>query len=182
VNAISYKEIFPSIKGNLLWPGCRFNSRVNGKNMTFLVPPEYVLSGSEVFTDEQGRKLISVAGTGWYTNIEHGRRHQPLPLMSMADNLKFSKHKDIKGKKYIKFDFYDAINVPFTDAIPNDYDELMGVPITFLTKYCPEQFEIVDGIGRYSVLNNEETRNAGNYLSMVNGKPQYFRIIIKRRK
>jgi len=181
VNAISYKEVFPLIKDNLLWPGCRFNSRVNGKNMTFLVPPDYPLTGGETYTDEQGRKLISVAGTGWYTNIEHGRRHQPLPLMSMSDNIKFSKHKDIKGKEYKKFDNYDAINIPFTDAIPNDYDGLMGVPITFLSKYCPEQFEIIDGIGRYSVLNNEETKKEGKYLSMVNGKPQYFRIIIRRK-
>lgn len=79
----------------------------------------------------------------WLTNIDHGRRHQPLPLMTMADNLKYSKHKEIKGKTYERYDNYDAIEVPFTDAIPSDYEGLMAVPITFLDKYCPEQFEIL---------------------------------------
>ena len=150
--------------------------------MTFLVPDDYPLSGTEVSLDEKGRKLISVAGTGWFTNLEHGRRHQPLQLMSMADNLKYSKHKDIKENGYPKYDYYDAIDVCFTDAIPNDYSDYMGVPISFLSKYCPEQFEIIDGIGRYSILSNEETKKAGNYLSMIKGKPQYFRIIIKKKE
>ena len=180
-NAITYKEIFPLIKNNKMWTGCRFNQRVNGQNMTFVVPDDYPLSGTEVSLDEKGRKLISVAGTGWFTNLEHGRRHQPLQLMSMADNLKYSKHKEIKENRYPKYDFYDAIDVCYTDAIPNDYDGFMGVPISFLSKYCPEQFEIIDGIGRYSILSNEETKKAGNYLSMINGKPQYFRIIIRRK-
>lgn len=80
----------------------------------------------------------------WFTSIEHGRRHEPLPLMSMADNLRFSKHKELKGKAaYDRYDNYDAIEVPFTDAIPSDYDGVMGVPISFLIKYCPEQFEIL---------------------------------------
>lgn len=79
----------------------------------------------------------------WFTNIEHGRRHEPLSLMTMADNLKFSKHKDIREKGYQKYDNYDAIDVPFTDAIPSDYLDIMGVPVSFLEKYCPEQFEIL---------------------------------------
>jgi hypothetical protein len=80
----------------------------------------------------------------WFTNLDHGRRHQEMPLMTMADNLKFSKHKEIKGKSaYERYDNYDAIEVPFTDAIPRDYDGLMGVPITFLDKYNPDQFEIL---------------------------------------
>jgi hypothetical protein len=80
----------------------------------------------------------------WYTNLDHGRRHQPLPLMTVEDNLKYSKHKEIKGKKaYDKYDNYDAIEVPFTNAIPSNYDGVMGVPISFLDKYCPEQFEIL---------------------------------------
>ena len=79
----------------------------------------------------------------WFTNLEHGRRHQPLQLMTMADNLRYSRHKDIKEHGYQHYDNYDAIEVPFTDAIPGDYDGVMGVPITFLDKYCPEQFEII---------------------------------------
>ena len=79
-----------------------------------------------------------------FTNIDHGRRHEPLPLMTMADNLRFSRHKEIKGKAaYDHYDNYDAIEVPFTDAIPSDYNGVMGVPISFLDKYCPEQFEIL---------------------------------------
>ena len=87
--------------------------------------------------------MISVAGTGWYTNLEHGRRHQPLSLMTMDDNIKFSKHKEVRGKEYVKYDNYNAIEISFTDAIPSDYNGIMGVPISFLTKYTPEQFEIL---------------------------------------
>lgn len=181
INAISYKEIFPYIKDNKMWTGYRFNQRVNGNNMTFLVPDDYEMKGTELFVDEKGKKFISVAGTGWYTNLEHGRRHQPLRLMTMSDNIKYSKHKEVREEKYPKYDNYDAIDVPFTDAIPSDYTGLMGVPITFLTKYNPEQFEIIDGIGRYSVLDNERTKKEGKYLSMVNGKAKYFRIVIRVR-
>ena len=143
MNAITYKEVFPLIKDNKMWTGVRFNKRESGKNMTFYVPDEYELIGTEVELAEDGRKMISVAGTGWYTNLDHGRRHQPLSLMTMEENIKFSKHKEIKGNAYQKYDNYDAIEVPFTDAIPSDYDGVMGVPISFLDKYCPEQFEII---------------------------------------
>ncbi|MDP5116485.1 MAG: adenine-specific methyltransferase EcoRI family protein, partial [Burkholderiaceae bacterium] len=85
----------------------------------------------------------------WFTNLDHGRRHQPLQLMTMADNLKFSRHKQIKGKKkYDKYDNYDAIEVPFTDAIPSDFQGVMGVPISFLDKYNPDQFEILGATQR----------------------------------
>jgi hypothetical protein len=80
----------------------------------------------------------------WFTNLDHGRRHNPLALMTMPDNLRFSKHKEIRGAaSYAKYDNYDAIEVPFTDAIPSDYEGVMGVPISFLDKYSPEQFEIL---------------------------------------
>ncbi len=143
LNAITYKEVFPLIKENKAWLG----ATGNGSDMVFAVP-----KGSEV--DEKDRQKAARLGyvgdytrlgnSCWFTNIDHGRRHQSLPLMMMADNLKFSKHKEIKGKiSYDKYDNYDAIEVPFTDAIPSDYDGVMGVPITFLDKYSPEQFEIV---------------------------------------
>ena len=91
----------------------------------------------------EGVKLINVPAI-WFTNLDHGRRHQELPLMTMADNLKFSKHKELKGKEeYERYINYDAIEVPFTDAIPGDYDGVMGVPISFLDKYNPDQFEII---------------------------------------
>ena len=87
---------------------------------------------------------MKMGNTCWYTNIDHGRRHQPLRLMTMADNFKHSKHKEVRGRNdYIRYENYDAIEVPFVDAIPSDYDGIMGVPKSFLEKYCPEQFEIV---------------------------------------
>jgi hypothetical protein len=101
-NAITYKEIFPYLQYNKMWTGNRFNQRVNGKNMTFLVPDSYKMTGTELYTDSQGKKYISVAGTGWFTNLEHGRRHQPLQLMSMQDNIKYSKHKEVKNHEYLK--------------------------------------------------------------------------------
>jgi hypothetical protein len=143
MNAITYKEIFPLIKKNKMWLGNRFNQRINGKNMTFYVPDSYSLSGTEVEMSSEGVKMISVAGTGWFTNLDHGKRHQELPLMTMDDNIKYSKHKEVKGKPYQHYDNYDAIEVPFTDAIPSDYKGVMGVPISFLTKHSPEQFEIL---------------------------------------
>lgn len=143
VNCISYKEVFPLLMDNKIWAGCRFNERVNGKNQTFRVPDSYPLSGTELYVGEDGKKYISVAGTAWFTNLEHGRRHQPVALMNLKDNIKYSSHKEIRNKGYSKYDNYDAIEVPYTDAIPSDYDGNMGVPITFIKYYCPEQFEIL---------------------------------------
>ena len=184
-NAITYKEIFPLIKENRLWLGNRFNQRINGKNMTFLVPENYPMIGTEVEIDSEGKKYISVSGTGWFTNLEHGRRHQPLSLMTEKDNIKFSKHEEVRNNGYKKFDHYDAINVPYTDAIPSDYDGLMGVPITFLAKYCPEQFEIINGMNRYMILGeeklNEEIKVAHSHLCNIEGKASYFRILIRKK-
>ena len=138
-NAITYKEIFPLIKDTKLWIGSGFT---NG-NACFSIPAG---SGRE-FADgvyDENTGLVKFRNVGWFTNLDHGRRHQELPLMTMADNLKFSKHKEIKGKEaYDRYDNYDAIEVPFTDAIPSDFDGAMGVPITFLDKYNPDQFEIL---------------------------------------
>lgn len=123
MNAVSYKEVFPLLKENKIWLG--------------------VVSGAKEYLTPSG-EFQKMGNTCWFTNIEHGRRHQPLPLMSMADNLKFSHHKEIRGKEsYDQYDNYDAIEVPYTDAIPCDYDGMMGVPLSFLDKYCPEQFEIL---------------------------------------
>ena len=140
MNAITYKEAFPLIKDNKMWLGYSIHSG----DREFEVPNEYPLAAAGWRIDENGRKFIRVKGVRWFTNIDHGRRHQPLALMTMADNLRFSKHKELKGKTaYDHYDNYDAIEVPFTDAIPLDYDGVMGVPISFLDKYCPEQFEIL---------------------------------------
>ncbi len=175
VNALTYKEVFPYIKDNKIWLG----PSITSGDREFQVPKEYPISANGFRVDEDGNKFIRVKGVRWFTNLDHGRRHQPLQLMTMKDNLKFSKHKEIIEFGYQKFDNYEAINIPYSDSVPSDYTGLMGVPITFLDKYNPEQFEIIDGIGRYSILNNEKTKAEGKYLSMINGKAQYFRIIIK---
>lgn len=142
LNAITYKEIFPLMKDNKLWIG----ATNNGQDMVFEVPEGASIAPSD---REKAAKLgyqgnyTRLGNACWYTNLEHGRRHQPLSLMTMGDNLKFSKHKQIKEYGYRKYDNFDAIDVPFIDAIPSDYDGIMGVPVTFLDKYNPEQFEIV---------------------------------------
>jgi hypothetical protein len=139
VQALTYKEIFPLIKGNNVWMGVTIHSG----DREFRVPDHYPLKAAGWRVDEQGVKYIRVKGVRWYTNLDHGRRHERLPLMTEGDNLKFSKHDDVKGKPYVRYDNYDAIEIPYTDAIPSDYDGLMGVPITFLDKYNPDQFEIL---------------------------------------
>ena len=137
MNAITYKEIFPLIKNNKLWLGNGFHAG----NAYFFTPNTRDFA-SGVFDEKTG--LVKFRNVCWYTNLDHGRRHKPLSLMTMENNFRFSKHKEIMAKKkYDKYDNYDAVEVPFTDAIPNDYDGVMGVPISFLDKYCPEQFEIV---------------------------------------
>ncbi len=137
MNCITYKEVFPLIKDNKVWLGVPFP----GGNAYFrpATQNDYAIG---VYDEEAN--LVKFRNCIWLTNVDHGRRHQPLALMTMADNLRFSKHKELKGKTaYDRYDNYDAIEVPFTDAIPSDYDGVMGVPISFLDKYCPEQFEIL---------------------------------------
>ncbi len=141
MNAITYKEIFPKIKANKMWLG----PSISSGDREFQVPDSYPITAAGWRVDEKGRKFLRIKGVRWFTNLDHGRRHQPLPLMTMEENLKYSKHKEIKAKKkYDKYDNYDAIEVSFTDSIPSDYSGIMGVPISFLDKYNPDQFEIVE--------------------------------------
>ena len=163
-NAISYKEIFKLFKENKLWLGYRSG------DMSFRVPDDSTPRSTRFWIDEDGKKWRSMGNVCWYTNLDTTKRHEDLVL-----------YKTYSPEEYPKFDNYDAINVNKTSDIPMDYDGLMGVPITFFDKYNPDQFEVIDGIGRYSILNNEETKRAGKYLSMINGKAIYFRIIIKRK-
>jgi hypothetical protein len=136
-NAITYKEIFRLIKENKLWLGATIHSG----DREFRIPDYYPVTAAGWRIDENGVKYIRVKGVRWFTNLDHGRRHEELKLMSTADNLRFN--KKLKGNGYVRYDNYDAIEVPATDATPGDCDELMGVPITFLDKYNPEQFEIM---------------------------------------
>ena len=192
-NAITYKEIFPLIKDNLIWYG----PSITGGDREFMVPMTYVTHSSSLRIDEHGNKYIRVPGVHWFTNLDHGRRHEPLPLMTMEDNIIYSKHKEVKGKQYVHYENYDAIDVPYTDAIPSDYEGLMGVPISFLDRYCPEQFEIIGqtqgDTGKELGLKpyprelkklNPSLRDGQLYYIDEEGIPQkpYARILIRKKK
>lgn len=196
MNAITYKEVFPRIKDNQIWLGATgFVS-----DMVFGVPP-----GTPVKAEDKAKAArlgyvgdyTRLGNSCWYTNIDHGRRHRPLPLMTRSENLKFSRHKDIKGKAdYDHYDNYDAIEVPYADAIPSDYDGAMGVPISFLDKYCPEQFEILGSFNNSSledkakecyvlskdtttIINGQEKTWNG---PVINKIPLYKRIVIRKKQ
>lgn len=138
-NWITYREHFRVIKDNKMWLGCtNFNV-----GMFFEVPEHW--TKFHHIDEGTGKKIARVSTSCWFTNLDHGRRHQKLPLMTMAENLKFS--KNMRGKaSYDRYENYDAIEVGTYKEIPSDYDGDMGVPVTFLDKFNPDQFEII-GLG-----------------------------------
>ena len=177
MNALKYKEAFPLIQQNRMWLGATIHSG----DREFAVPDEYELYASGCRVDEDGgrfKKFIRVKGVRWYTNLDHGRRHQPLQLMTEADNIKHSKHKEVRDVGYQRYENYDAIEVPFTDAIPSDYEGLMGVPISFLDKYCPEQFEILGHMDSHGKV----PKGIPDEAPYLNGKWVYSRILIRHRR
>ncbi|WP_405333491.1 adenine-specific methyltransferase EcoRI family protein [Fibrobacter sp.] len=171
MNAITYKEVFPLLMANKVWMGATgFMS-----DMVFAVPKGAVVAAKD---REKAAKLgyvgdyTRLGNSCWFTNIEHGRRHQPLSLMTEADNIKFSKHKDVKGVGYKKYDNYNAIHIPWVDSIPCDFNGVMGVPISFMGKYCPEQFEILGATQRGCHDAVPDTKKYDDYWEMKpNGKP-----------
>lgn len=197
-NAITYKEVFPLLMDNLVWLGYSIHSG----DRKFNVPDDYPLEAATCGVDPDGRKYIRVKGVRWFTNIDHGGRHEPLQLDTMAHNLKFNKslkkklEKDFQSIGYPQYDNYDAIEVPFTECIPSDYFGLMGVPITFMDKYNPQQFEIV---GSFNNSNQRDKAKERYVLSadtptlingvektwngpVVNKIPLYKRIVIRPKK
>ncbi len=179
INAITYKEVFSRIKQNEIWLGATGYS----DDMVFAVPP-----GTEV--DEKDRDKAARLGyvgdytrlgnSCWFTSIEHGKRYQPLPLMSQSDIVKFCLKKPFES-----YDNYKAIEVPKVKFIPGDYYGVMGVPISFLDKYCPEQFEIVgsdyyikDGLLPELVKSSWKGKLDRGY---INNKRLYSRILIKHK-
>lgn len=191
-NAITYKEVFPLIKENKIWIG----ATGNGSDMVFGVP-----EGAQIAEGDRAKaarlgyvgNYTRLGNSCWFTNMEHGRRHQPLKLMTMADNLKFN--KKMKGQTdYYRYDNYDAIEIPFTELIPSDYEGIMGVPISFLDKYCPEQFEIIwiacgntyanapKEILEELKFNPNMKYGGGLGSTIVNGKATYSRIFIRHKK
>ena len=180
MNAITYKEVFPLIKDNKMWLGSGFHAG----NAYFSSPTSRDYAAG-VYDGDTG--LVKFRNVVWMTSIEHGRRHQPLSLMTKADNIKFSKHKEVRGVGYQKYDNYDAIEVPFTDAIPSDYDGVMGVPISFLDKYNPDQFEIL-GSQRWAkslivseIYRGKKTAET-DFKTTIDGRETYDRIFIRHKK
>lgn len=180
INAITYKEVFIKIKNNEAWLGTGLGRWISG----FIVPKEYELYGTEAKIDEDGNRIVATNSCLWLTNLDHGRRHQPLQLMTMQDNLRYN--KKMKGKEsYDIYDNYYAIDVPFTNAIPSDYKGVMGVPISFLDKYNPDQFDIVGcdfdvKDGRLPELINSDWDGKLDR-GYINGKRVYSRILIKHK-
>jgi len=169
-NAITYKEIFPLIKEDKLWLGLT----MNGSNRYFRVPDDYPLTESTGKIVD-GIKYAFVKSVVWFTNLETQKRNEELVL-----------YKYYSPEDYPSYDNYDAINVNKVTEIPVDYDGLIGVPITFLHKYSPKQFEILDAINRYSlydILNtNAKVQEMHSHTCNINGVATYFRIVIRRRK
>lgn len=170
LNALKYKEIFPYVKENRFWID---NPFVRGAGY-FTSPYEIDTTLSYYNSHDYRENFIRVPGVRWYTNIELGRRHQPLALMTEQDNIKYSKHKEVKGIGYKKYETYDAIEVPFTDSIPSDYKGVMGVPISYLDKYCPEQFKIL------GVFNHGCDSIYDLAKPVIDGKELYTRIAIQK--
>ena len=202
--AVTYNEIFPLISSNRLWKG----ASANNTDMVFRVPKGFEVKAADRekaarlgYRSDEVSTFTRLGNSCWFTNIDHGRRHQPLKLMTAADNIKFSRHKEVKGVGYERYDNYDAIEVPFVDAIPSDHDGLMGVPITFLDRYNPDQFEIIgtlessdrDNPGRtrwYTAQDQKDAffrrfRKPGtiplNMSGVINDVKVYKRVLIRRK-
>ena len=158
-NAITYKEFFPLIKENKVWLGVTL---FTGKMPYFKVNDDYPLVNNRFIRKEDGL-YKQVNGVCWFTNLDHKKRHEELLL-----------YKKYNTEEYPKYDNYDAIEVSKVVDIPMDYDGVMGVPITFLDKYCPTQFEII-GLDRYV----EDNPHYGHRFN-INGKEIYARILIKK--
>lgn len=173
-NCVTYKETFPLIKANKLWSG---GTKWSG-GMWFVSPNEKAVD--KIVDGVPLKNIPSI----WLTNLEYERRHTPLKLMTMADNLKCSKHLKIREMgSYQQYDNYDALEVSYTDAIPSDYDGAMGVPISFLEKYCPEQFEILGASDNGAVDDKYKLPYHGKpNVPYLKGNTVYKRLFIKHRK
>ena len=187
MNAVTYKEVFPLVKENRLWLGA---TRDGGGAMWFRVPDNAPVKSTGQRTDPDGTRWQTIGSSAWFTNIEHGRRHEPLVLMTMEDNLIYGL-KAVKELGYPKYENYDAIEVPKVLGIPSNYEGAMGVPITFLGKYNPEQFEIL-GASLFDATPIKEVAKPGDQFQQgglafyiregeSNLRRLYFRIIIRHR-
>ncbi len=167
-STLSYKEVFPLVRDGKFWIGKGF-----AKGDSYFRIPETAKTDYAAGVYDPATQLVHFRNLTWFTNIEHGRRHEPLKLMTMADNIKHSKHKQVRAVGYQTYDNFDAIEIPYTDAIPSDFEGIMGVPISFLEKHNPDQFEIVG---------NEYSLNLSKGRAYVQGQRKFARIFIRRRK
>ena len=163
-NAISYREIFKIIKANKMWLGNHFG------DISFKVPDHYEPRKTRYWKDPNGQKWRSLGTACWFTNLDFPKRHENMIL-----------YKKYNKADYPKFDNYNAININKTKEIPINYKGMMAVPITFMDKFNPDQFEIIDGIGRYSFLDGVTKKTKGKYLTQIGDKKIYARIIIKHK-
>lgn len=163
LNAITYKDIFKLIKENKIW----LWASLDGRNIWFRIPDSY----EKYHKIENGVKYAFVASTVWFTNLDYKKRHEDLIL--------YKTYNEVDCPRY---DNYHAINIDKTKDIPMDYTGAMGVPITFLNKYSPEQFEIIDWLNRYSIIDWPTAETKGKYLAQINWKPIYIRVIIRNKK
>jgi len=166
INAITYKEIFPLIKENKIWLG----ASIHNGDREFRVPDDYPLSAAGYRVDKEGNKYIRVKGVRWFTNLDYKERHEELTL-----------YKKYTPEEYPKYDNYDAIEVSKTSDIPMDYDGVMGVPISFLDKYNPDQFEIVSWSRHNDQGMDGGYWKGGKSDATINGKEVYRRILIKKK-
>lgn len=166
INAVTYKEIFPLIRENKIWLG----QSIHSGDREFRVPDDYPLNASGYRVDEYGTKYIRVKGVRWITNLDFTERHEKMIL-----------YKNYTSEEYPEFDKYNVINVDKTSEIPCDYKKPMGVPITFLDKYNPEQFKILNA-NDYRKNDKVPIKNHGlikDKDGSINGKPKYARIVIE---
>lgn len=145
-NAVTYRDVFPLIRDNKMWKGATANT----SDMVFRVPVDFDVKGSDSekaarlgYPSTPEARYTRLGNSCWFTNIDHGRRHQPLQLLTMAENKQFSTLAAVREHGYPRYDNFDAIEVPAIKSIPSDFGGLMGVPITFLDVYNPDQFQIV---------------------------------------
>jgi len=167
VNAITYKECFKLIKDNKLWLGASIHSG----DREFRVPDDYPLNAAGFRVDSNGNKYIRVKGVRWFTNLDYEERHEKLVL-----------YKKYSSKEYPKYDNYNAINIDKTSEIPKDFDGVMGVPITFLDKYSPEQFELLGIMNTGEVNKGIRLEGTPHGRPLVNGVEKYLRILIKNKE
>ena len=171
MNAVTYKEVFPLIKDDKLWIG----TSIHSGDRPFYVPDDYPLNATGCGIDDMGRRYVRVKGVRWYTNLDVKQRHEDL-FLSSTYYKKDGSVPQTSLERWPRYDNYDAIEVSKTKDIPVDYEGVMGVPITFLDKYNPKQFEII-GLDRYTVPKKDLV---GGRVA-VNGKPCYARILIRAR-